>query len=351
MIEKFDSLVEKLDDVQRRLSDPAVVSKQETYLELLKQHKYLKEGVDLYHEYNRLLTSEKEATALLKDPEMKELAEAELKDISGKLDDIKQALQIFLIPRDPDDDKSAVVEIRSGTGGDEAALFSYELYRMYMRFSESKGWKIDVIDKNETGLGGLREITFSVQGQQAYRYLKFESGIHRVQRVPDTESSGRVHTSAASVVIFPEVDEHVDIEIDMKDLRIDTFRASGAGGQHVNKTSSAIRITHLPSGVVVACQDERSQFQNKDKAMRVLKSKLYEMQIQKQQNQEASARKVQVGSGDRSEKIRTYNYPQNRLTDHRINLTLYSLSDILEGNLSEVIEALIKADRLARLEK
>ena len=350
MLEKFEQLASTLQDVERRLTDSTIISQQTLYKDLLKQHKYLKEGVDLYAQYKVLNQTLEDSKALLQDPEMKELAQLEMEDVSSKLEVVKQELQIFLIPKDPDDEKPALIEIRSGTGGEEAALFSYELFRMYMRYAESKGWKIDVIDKNETGLGGLKEITFGVEGHQAYRYLKFESGIHRVQRVPDTESSGRLHTSAASVVILPQVDDQVDIKIDMKELRIDTYRASGAGGQHVNKTSSAIRLTHLPTGLVVSCQDERSQFQNKVKAMRVLKSKLYELEIEKKQKKQASLRKVQVGSGDRSEKIRTYNYPQNRLTDHRINLTLYSLSDILQGDLTPVIEALVKADRLARLE-
>lgn len=350
MFEQFEQLQLKLSDVERQLADPNVLSKQEEYKKLLKQYKHLKEGVELYNNFKTVSQDLEDSKILLDDPEMKELALQDVKDLTLSLDKVKQDLQIFLIPKDPDDDKSAIVEIRSGTGGDEAALFSYELFRMYSKYSESKGWKVDVIEKNETGLGGLKEVTFTVEGHQAYRFFKFESGIHRVQRVPDTESSGRLHTSAASVAILPQVDDHVDIVIDMKDVRVDTFRASGAGGQHVNKTSSAIRLTHMPSGLVVACQDERSQFQNKEKAMRVLKSKLYELEIEKNQSKQASLRKVQVGSGDRSEKIRTYNYPQNRLTDHRINLTLYSLSDILQGDLSSVIEALIKADRLARLE-
>eukprot|EP01047_Picozoa_sp_COSAG01_P000278 COSAG01_NODE_4_length_55812_cov_1344.168109_40_plen_352_part_00 len=351
MLDKFSSLASKLEDVERQLSDPAVLSNQKLYKELLKQHKYLKEGVSLFKQFQEVNAQIEDSKLLLKDPEMKDLAKAELDELLAEQDNLQQDLQIFLIPKDPDDDKHAVVEIRAGTGGDEAALFSYELYRMYNRYAEKRGWKVDILESNSTGLGGVKEISFVVQGSQAYRYLKFESGIHRVQRVPDTESSGRLHTSAASVVIFPDVDEDIEIEIDTKDLRIDTFRASGAGGQHVNKTSSAIRITHLPTGVVVACQDERSQFQNKDKAMRVLKAKLYDRQREAQHSQAASERRIQVGSGDRSEKIRTYNFPQNRLTDHRINLTLYALSDILQGDLTSVIEALVKADRLARLDK
>ena len=351
MLEKFESLALKLEDVERQLSDPDLISRQKEYKELLKQHKYLKEGIELYTKYKDISLQIEDAKLLLKDSEMKDLAKSEIEVLEKELQKVQQDLQIFLIPKDPDDERDAVVEIRSGTGGEEAALFAYELYRMYSRYAEKRAWKVEVMETNATGLGGLKEVSFVVRGAQAYRYLKFESGIHRVQRVPDTESSGRLHTSAASVVIFPDVDDDIDIEIDAKDLRIDTFRASGAGGQHVNKTSSAIRITHIPTGVVVACQDERSQFQNKDKAMRFLKAKLYDQKRESQQKEAASERRVQVGSGDRSEKIRTYNYPQNRLTDHRINLTLYSLSDILSGDLTAVIEALVKADRLARLEK
>ena len=351
MLEKFESLALKLEDVERQLSDSDLISRQKEYKELLKQHKYLKEGIELYTKYKDIILQIEDAKFLLKDPEMKDLAKSEMDLLEQELQKVQQDLQIFLIPKDPDDERDAVVEIRSGTGGEEAALFAYELYRMYSRYAEKRAWKVEVMETNATGLGGLKEVSFVVRGAQAYRFLKFESGIHRVQRVPDTESSGRLHTSAASVVIFPDVDDDIDIEIDTKDLRIDTFRASGAGGQHVNKTSSAIRITHIPTGVVVACQDERSQFQNKDKAMRILKAKLYDQKRESQQKEAASERRVQVGSGDRSEKIRTYNYPQNRLTDHRINLTLYSLSDILSGDLTAVIEALVKADRLARLEK
>jgi len=278
------------------------------------------------------------------------MAKEELAELTSKKTELEKSLQILLIPPDPNDDKNVIIEIRSGTGGEEAALFGYELYRMYQRYAETKGWSIDILSQNETGLGGIKEISFTVSGRGVFSRLKFESGTHRVQRVPETESSGRVHTSAVTVAILIEAEE-VDLKIDPSDLRIDVYRASGAGGQHVNKTSSAVRITHMPSGVVVACQDERSQFQNKDKAMRLLRSRLFEQKKIEQAQKEAQERKLQVGSGDRSEKIRTYNYPQNRITDHRINLTLYELNKVLEGKLDPLFEALIEADQLDKMKQ
>ena len=283
------------------------------------------------------------------EPEMKELAEEELKNAKNELERITDELKILLLPRDENDDRNVIVEIRAGTGGEEAALFAHSLYRMYSMYAESKGFKIEILNINETELGGVKEISFMVEGDGAYSRFKFESGVHRVQRVPETETQGRIHTSAVTVAVLPEA-EDVEVEINPADLEIDTYRSGGAGGQHVNKTDSAIRITHKPTGVVVECQDERSQFKNRDKAMKMLKTKLLDMEREKQQNAIASERRSQVGSGDRSERIRTYNYPQGRLTDHRINLTLYSLEYILDGDLDDVIDALITADRAEKLQ-
>jgi len=350
LAEKLDQLEDTFADIERQISDPEVISDQDKYQSLLKKHAEIKEGVDTYRAFKSTEQELVDAKELLSDPEMKEMAEAEIPGLEDRKKELEEALQIFLLPKDPNDDKNAIIEIRQGTGGDEAALFAYDLYRMYTRYAEKQGWGVQVLSETLTGLKGVKEIAFLVTGNAAYSHLKFESGTHRVQRVPDTESSGRIHTSAATVAIMPEVDDDVDINIEQKDLRIDVYRASGAGGQHVNKTSSAVRITHLPTGVVVACQDERSQFQNKDKAMRVLKSKLYDMQIEEQRKANADLRKNQVGSGDRSEKIRTYNFPQNRLTDHRINFTSHSMLDVLEGNMDDVVEALVKADRLAKMQ-
>jgi peptide chain release factor 1 len=347
---KLDQLEDTFADIERQISDPEVISDQDKYQALLKKHSDIKEGVDSYRSFKTVEQELADAKELLSDPEMKEMAEVEIPELESRKKALEDELQIFLLPKDPNDDKNAIVEIRQGTGGDEAALFAYDLYRMYTRYAEKQRWSVQVLSETLTGLKGVKEIAFLVTGNGAYSYLKFESGTHRVQRVPDTESSGRIHTSAATVAIMPEVDDDVDVSIEQKDLRIDVYRASGAGGQHVNKTSSAVRITHLPTGVVVACQDERSQFQNKDKAMRVLKSKLYDMQVEEQRKANADLRKNQVGSGDRSEKIRTYNFPQNRLTDHRINFTSHSMLDVLEGNMDDVIEALIKADRLAKMQ-
>lgn len=348
MFEQFQGLEDRLNDIERRISDPEVISNQSLYQELVKKHSELEEPVSYFRSLKKLEAELGDAQVLLKDPEMKEMAVSEIKSIEEQMAHFELQLQIFLLPKDPNDTKNAWVEIRSGTGGDEAALFAAELYRMYVRYAETKGWTVEVMSENLTEIGGVKEIVFSVSGQGVFSQLKFESGTHRVQRVPSTESSGRLHTSAATVAIMPEAEE-VDIQIDQKDLRIDTYRASGAGGQHVNKTSSAIRITHIPTGVVVACQDERSQFQNKDKAMRVLRVRLYDKREEELRSKHADLRKSQVGSGDRSEKIRTYNFPQNRVTDHRIGLTLHNMQEVLSGKLDAVVEALITADRLAKM--
>lgn len=350
MLNQFQEIEDKFLEVEKKISDPEVISDQKKYQELVRKHAELREGVDLFRTYKTYKTQFAEAKEMQDDPELAEMAEEELDRLRPLIPEMEEKLRLFLIPPDPDDHKNAIVEVRSGTGGDEAALFAGDLYRMYTRYAETQGWKVEVLSENLTGLGGVKEIVFAVSGTGVYRRLKFESGTHRVQRVPETEASGRIHTSAATVAVLPEAEE-VDVQIDTKDLRVDTYRASGAGGQHVNKTSSAVRITHLPSGVVVACQDERSQFQNKDKAMRMLRAKLYELQQEEKRKTKADLRKNQVGSGDRSEKIRTYNFPQNRLTDHRIGLTLHSMSAVLSGDMDDVFDALIQAEQLAKMKQ
>lgn len=335
------------------LYDPNIVSDQEKYKALMKEQKNLIPIVEKYDEYKKAKNNADEAKQLLNDgrldKDFKEMVEAELEESRAAIEKISDELKILLLPKDPNDDRNVIMEIRGGAGGEEAALFSGVLFRMYSMYAETKGWKTEILNANETELGGYKEISFMISGEGAYSRLKYESGVHRVQRVPETEAQGRIHTSTVTVAVLPEA-EDVEIEINPTDLQIDTFRASGAGGQHINKTESAIRITHIPTGVVVECQDERSQYKNKDKAMKVLKSRLLEAKMQEQTDAMAQERKTQVGTGDRSERIRTYNYPQGRLTDHRIGLTLYRLDDILNGNIDEVIDALITADRAAKLE-
>ena len=347
---KLEELEQKFIHNERRMSDPEIISDHEAYQDLVKKHSEMEPGVIAWRAYKKASSELTQAQELLKDPDMKEMAQEEIASLQSQLETIEKDLQGFLVPPDPYDNKNAIVEIRSGTGGEEAALFAAELYRMYVRYAEDRGWKTEILSGNATGIGGAKEVVFSISGRGVFSRLKYESGTHRVQRVPETEASGRVHTSAATVAILPELEE-VDIQIDPKDIRVDVFRASGAGGQHVNKTSSAVRMTHEPSGIVVSCQDERSQFQNKDKAMRMLRARLYDMREAERHKRESTMRKDQVGSGDRSEKIRTYNFPQNRVTDHRIGLSLYNLSDFMEGRCDEVFEALISADRLAKLQQ
>ena len=306
-----------------------------------------------YREYKQAVKSQDESIEILEesgDSDLKELAQLELDEAKHNIDKLSEKLKILLLPKDPNDERNVIVEIRGGAGGEESALFSAVLFRMYSMYAEKKGYKVEIVNANETELGGYKEISFMIEGEGAYSRFKYESGVHRVQRVPETESQGRVHTSTTTVAVLPEA-EDVELEIDPKDLKIDTFRSSGAGGQHINKTSSAIRITHLPTGTVVECQDERSQYKNKDKALKVLKSRLLKEKQDKQASEIAANRKSQVGTGDRSERIRTYNYPQGRLTDHRIGLTLYKLEDILNGNLDEVIDALVTADRAEKLKE
>lgn len=350
MFDKLEELLKKYNDLTEKISDPRVIADQSSWRKFMKEQSALKDVADKYLEYKSVKQAMDDAQELMTDPDMKEMAEEEYYSNKEKIPALEDELKILLLPKDVNDDNNVIVEIRGGAGGEEAALFAYNLYRMYTMYAELKRWQIEVIDINETGIGGLKEVSFLIKGKGAYSKLKFESGVHRVQRVPETEASGRIHTSTVTVAVLPEV-EDVEVEINQNDLRIDTYRASGAGGQHVNKTSSAIRITHIPTGLVVACQNERSQLQNKEAAMKMLRSKLYELEQEKQDSELAKTRKLQVGSGDRSEKIRTYNYPQSRVTDHRINFTIYQLENFLNGDLDEMIEALITADRAERLKE
>lgn len=348
MFQKLDSVEKRYEDLTIKISDPDIISKQDEWKNYMKEHAEIEPIVEKYREYKKVKQAIEDAKEMLEDPEMKELAEIDLLDNKDKLPKIEEELKILLIPKDPDDDKDVICEIRAGAGGEEAALFAGTLFRMYSMYAEKKHWKLEILNENETGLGGYKEISFMITGKGAYSRLKFESGVHRVQRVPDTEASGRIHTSTATVAVLPVV-EDVEIEINPADIKMEVFRSSGAGGQHINKTSSAVRLIHEPTGIVVECQTERSQFQNKDNAMKMLKTKLYDIEKKKQDSEVANARKSQVGSGDRSEKIRTYNYPQGRITDHRIGLSIYQMDDFLNGNLDEMIDNLIAADRAEKL--
>ena len=354
MFERIEIFDKRYAELNRRLYEPSVAADPEEYQKIMKEIKSIEEIVLTYREYKAAQQTEQDSLEILGDgsiePELRELAQMELDEAKEKLETLSEQLKILLLPKDPNDDRNVIVEIRGGAGGEESALFSAVLYRMYTMYAEKQGYRVEVVNMNETELGGYKEISFMIEGEGAYSRFKYESGVHRVQRVPETESQGRVHTSTTTVAVLPEA-EDVELEIDPKDLKIDTFRSSGAGGQHINKTSSAIRITHLPTGTVVECQDERSQYKNKDKALKVLKSRLLKEKQDKQASEIAADRKSQVGTGDRSERIRTYNYPQGRLTDHRIGLTLYKLEDILNGNLDEVIDALITADRAEKLKE
>ena len=348
MFEKLEAVEKRYDELTQMISDPAVIANQSEWQKLTKEHANIEEIVLKFREYKKVKQSMEEAQELMQDPEMKELAEAEYYGAKEELPKIEEELKFLLIPKDPDDDKNIMCEIRAGAGGEEAALFAGTLFRMYTMYAEKKHWKLEIMNENETGLGGYKEISFMITGKGVYSRLKFESGVHRVQRVPDTESSGRIHTSTATVAVLPVV-EDVEIEVNPADIKMEVFRASGAGGQHINKTSSAVRLIHEPTGIVVECQTERSQFQNKDNAMRMLRTKLYEIEKQKQDSEVANARKSQVGSGDRSEKIRTYNYPQGRITDHRIGMSIYQMENFLNGDIDEMIDNLIAADRAERL--
>ena len=342
MFRKLEEVEDRFREVEGQLADPTVMANQEKFRALTREHAELSEVVEVYRQYRRLGEEIEGNRELLRDadPEVAEMAKAELPELEARREEFAQQLKLLLLPRDPNDGKNVILEIRAGTGGEEAALFAADLFRMYSRYADGQGWRVEILSASESDAGGFKEVIAMISGQKVYSRLKFESGTHRVQRVPETEAQGRIHTSACTVAVLPEA-EDVDLEIDPSDLRIDVYRASGAGGQHVNKTESAVRITHLPSGVVVACQDEKSQHKNKAKAMKILKSRILDAMVAEQQAKMAADRKSQVGSGDRSERIRTYNFPQGRCTDHRIGLTLYRLENIMQGDLDEIIDALI----------
>ncbi len=348
MFKKLSGAEARFTELEQMMFDPDIVNDQARYRDIMKEHKNLAPIVEKYREYTKACEAEQEAKEMLDaggmEKEFREMVEEELENARADILRLSDELKILLLPKDPNDDKNVIVEIRGGAGGEEAALFAGSLFRMYSMYAERVGWKTEIMNVNETELGGYKEISFMINGEGAYSRLKFESGVHRVQRVPETETQGRIHTSTVTVAVLPEVDD-VDVEINNADLKIDYFRASGAGGQHINKTESAIRITHIPTGVVVECQDERSQHKNKDRAMKILRSRIFEIKMEEQNSKIAAERKAQVGTGDRSERIRTYNYPQGRLTDHRIGLTLYRLEAILNGDLDEVIDSLITAER------
>ena len=352
MFEKLSFIEKQHEELAAKISDPEVMQDMDNWRKLCKEHADMTPIVEKYKEYKANKNTIEDAEMMLDDPEtdkeFKEMLNEEIKEAKANIERIEEELKILLLPKDPNDDKNVIVEIRGGAGCDEAALFAADLYRMYTMYAESKRWKTEILNLSEIGIGGIKEVSFMIEGQGAYSRLKFESGVHRVQRVPETESQGRIHTSTVTVAVLPEAEE-VDFEINPADLQIDTFRASGAGGQHINKTESAIRITHIPTGVIVECQDERSQHKNKDKAMKVLRSRLYEAELQKQQDAIAADRKSQVGTGDRSERIRTYNFPQGRVSDHRIGLTLYKLEAIMNGDIDEIIDALITTDQSEKL--
>lgn len=353
MFDKLEDLVERLAIVLEELNDPDVTSDQNKFRSLMKEQNELTPIVEAYNQYKAEKQNIEDSLEMIEmesDEEMKELAKEELAESKAKVAELEEQIKILLIPKDPNDEKNVIVEIRAGAGGDEAALFAAELYRMYRNYADSNRWRTEMISLNENGIGGFKEAVFMISGNGAYSKLKYESGVHRVQRIPVTESGGRIHTSTATVAIMPEAEE-VDVELDLNDCRFDVFRASGNGGQCVNTTDSAVRLTHIPTGIVISCQDEKSQLKNKDKALKVLRSKLYELEMAKAHDAEAEARRSQVGTGDRSEKIRTYNFPQGRVTDHRIKLTLHRLENILNGDLTEIIDSLTAADQTAKLAK
>ena len=353
MLDKLQAIEDKYLELEQLISDPDIIANQGEWQKLTRNHARLTPIVTVFRQYKTVRQGMDEALEMLKDKlddDFRAMVQAELNELKEKTLSLEEDLRILLLPKDPNDDKNVIVEIRGGAGGDEAALFAGDLFRMYTRYAENQGWRSEILDANAPDLGGFKEVVFSIQGEGAYSKLKYESGVHRVQRVPTTEASGRIHTSTVTVAVLPEAEE-VDVEVNPNDLRIDTYCASGAGGQHVNKTESAVRITHLPTGIVVQCQDEKSQLKNRDKAMRVLRSKLLEAAEQKQQAEMAQTRKSQVGTGDRSERIRTYNFPQGRVTDHRIGLTLHKLDFILNGDVDELINGLITADRSEKLKE
>ena len=348
MFDNLEELEKKFEELNNKIMDPAIISDREQYGKIMKEHSDLEPIVAKYREYKSVQKNLEESKELMNDPEMKDLAEAEMLEAKEKLPQLEEELKVLLIPKDPDDDKNVICEIRGGAGGDEAALFAGELFRMYSMYCEKNHWKVEILNENATELGGYKEISFMVKGNGAYSRLKYESGVHRVQRVPETETSGRIHTSTASVSVLPEV-EDVDITINPSDVKMEVFRASGAGGQHVNKTSSAVRLIHIPTGIVAECQTERSQFQNKDYAMKLLKSRLYSIEKEKRDSEIDSARRSQIGNADRSEKVRTYNFPQGRITDHRIGFSTFRFQNFLDGDLDEMIDNLTAADTAEKL--
>ena len=350
MLEKLNAMELRYESLQARLTDSAVYADAERLRTLNRELRELSPVVETYRNWKTADAARSEAEKMFSDPEMKELAREEWETEKARQETLWEELRLLLLPKDPDDDKNVILEIRGGVGGEESALFAHSLSRMYMMYAQKRGWKAEFLSLNETELGGVKECSLLLEGEDVYARLKFEGGVHRVQRVPETESGGRIHTSAATVAVLPEAEE-VDVQIDPKELRIDTYRSSGAGGQHINKTESAIRITHIPTGLVVECQDERSQYKNKDKAMKVLRSRLLDMEREKQSAATAAERKSMVGSGDRSQRVRTYNFPQGRVTDHRIGLTLYRIDAIMDGDLDELIDALITADRAEKLSR
>lgn len=351
MFDKLEGLVGRFEDISQMINDPEVIAQQDRWRKLMKEHSDLNPIVEKYKLYKATQENIEDSLMILEeesDEEMREMAKEELAESKANIETIEQDLKVLLIPKDPNDDKNVFVEIRAGAGGDEAALFAAELYRLYSHYADTRKWKTSIVSLNENGIGGFKEVVFEVQGQGAYSRLKYESGTHRVQRIPATESGGRIHTSTVTVAMMPEV-EDVEVDLDMNEVRIDVFRSSGNGGQSVNTTDSAVRVTHMPTGLVVSCQDGKSQLKNRDKALQVLKARLYEIELKKQQDEQAEARKSQVGTGDRAEKIRTYNFPQGRVTDHRIKLTLHKLDSILGGDIDEIIDSLITADQAERL--
>lgn len=351
MFDKLEDIIIRFEEVLNELGEPGVTSNPARFQQLMKEQAELQPIVDTYREYKRNQETIEDSLSMLeseKDEDMREMLKEELSDAKKNVESLERQIKILLLPKDPNDSKNVIVEIRAGAGGDEAALFAAEVYRMYVKYTESLRWKTEMLSLNENGIGGFKEVTFMIQGNGAYSRLKYESGVHRVQRVPETESGGRIHTSTCTVAIMPEAEE-IDFHLDMNDCKFDVFRASGNGGQCVNTTDSAVRLTHIPTGIVISCQDEKSQLKNKDKALKVLRSRLYEMELAKQHDAEAEARRSQIGTGDRSEKIRTYNFPQGRVTDHRIKLTLHRLENILDGDLAEIIDSLIAADQAAKL--
>ncbi len=353
MFDRLEDLILRYEEIMNLLSEPDVANDNRRFRELMKEQSDLAPIVSAYREYKQCKETIDDSLAMLdeeSDEEMRELAKEELNDARKRLEEVENELKILLLPKDPNDDKNVIVEIRAGAGGDEAALFAAEIYRMYIHYAESRNWKVETLEMEDTGIGGMKSVNFMVTGQGAYSVLKYESGVHRVQRVPETESGGRIHTSTITVAVMPEAEE-VDVEINEKDIRIDVMRASGNGGQCVNTTDSAVRLTHYPTGIVIYSQTEKSQLQNKEKAFALLRAKLYDMELQKQQAEESAARLSQIGTGDRSEKIRTYNFPQGRVTDHRINLTLYKLDKIMDGDIQEILDALIAADQAAKLSR